>query len=80
MRKGKRKQSGWDKDKFEGNGERIREQDKDKADDVVTIPELEAEGEQERVDGRTQDGVIRTRNEDPETVEKAEEAWRKAHG
>jgi hypothetical protein len=66
MRKDKRKRSAWDKDKLEGDGGRDEEQDKDKAGDVVTIPELEAEGEQESVDGRTHDGARRMRHEGQE--------------
>ncbi|GEM_PF-768263 len=84
MQKGKRKRSAWDKDKFEDNGEWIKEQDKeqdkDKAGGIVIIPELEAEGEQDRVDGRTQDGVRQTRHGELETVEKVAEALKKAHG
>lgn len=79
MRKGKRKQSAWDKDKFEGNGERIEEPDKDRTDEVI-IPELEADGEQGRVDGRTQDGVRQTLHGDLGTMENVEEASKKAHG
>jgi hypothetical protein len=69
-----------DKDQFEGYDEQSEEQGKDKPGDVIALPEIEAKGDQERVDGRTHDGYRQTRHEDQETEEKVEETFKKAHG
>jgi uncharacterized protein YjbJ (UPF0337 family) len=80
MRNDKRKRRAWNEDEIEGNSQRIKEQVKDKAGEISANPGFEAEGEQERVDGRAQEGIRRTRPEDLGGVDNVEDAWKKADG
>ncbi|MGH9833008.1 MAG: CsbD family protein [Blastocatellia bacterium] len=49
----------WNKDELEGKGKQIKGKVKDKVGEIIGNPELEAEGEAERVEGWVQEGIGR---------------------
>jgi uncharacterized protein YjbJ (UPF0337 family) len=60
----------WNKDEIKGKGKKIKGQVKDKAGEVIGNPDLEAEGEAERIEGTAQESFGRTRREAEKFVER----------
>jgi uncharacterized protein YjbJ (UPF0337 family) len=69
----------WNKDELEGKGKQIKGKAKDKAGEIISNPELETEGEAERVEGWAQEGIGRARRKAEEAEEKFEDAVKKEH-
>jgi len=67
----------WNKDELEGKGKQIKGKIKDKVGEIIGNPELEAEGEAERVEGWVQEGIGRARRKAEEAEEKIEDTVKK---
>jgi uncharacterized protein YjbJ (UPF0337 family) len=68
----------WNKDEVKGKGKRIKGKVKDKAGEIIGNPDLEAEGEAERIEGTVQESFGRTRREVEDFVDKIRDEVEKA--
>jgi uncharacterized protein YjbJ (UPF0337 family) len=68
----------WNKDGVKGKGKRIKGKVKDKAGEIIGNPDLEAEGEAERIEGTVQESFGRTRREVEDFVDKIRDEVEKA--
>src|SRR5215475_11524304 len=68
----------WNKDEINGKGKKINGRIKDKAGEIIGNPDLEAEGEAERIEGTAQDSFGRTRRKVEEFLESVKDEVEKA--
>lgn len=68
----------WNKDEVKGKGKRIKGTVKDKAGEIIGNPDLEAEGEEERIEGTAQESFGRTRREVEDFVDSVRDEVEKA--
>jgi uncharacterized protein YjbJ (UPF0337 family) len=64
----------WNKEEIKGKGKQIKGTIKDKVGEMINDPEMEAEGESERLAGKVQENVGKARRKTGEAVEKAGKA------
>ena len=64
----------WNKEEIKGKGKQIKGAVKDKVGEIINDPEMEAEGEAERVAGKVQENVGKVRRKTGEAVEKVGKA------
>jgi uncharacterized protein YjbJ (UPF0337 family) len=64
----------WNKEEIKGKGKQIKGAVKDKVGEMINDPEMEAEGEAERVAGKVQESVGKARRKTGEAVEKVGKA------
>ena len=64
----------WNKEEIKGKGKQIKGAVKDKVGEMINDPEMEAEGEAERVAGKVQENVGKVRRKTGEAVEKVGKA------
>jgi len=67
----------WNKDEVKGKGKKIKGQVKDKVGELIGNPELEAEGEADRVEGQAQEILGRARREAEKLMERVEDEVKK---
>lgn len=65
----------WNENEVKGKAEQAKGAIKDKAGEIVGNPDLEAEGEAERVAGKTRETVGKVERHADEAVDKAKKAF-----
>jgi len=68
----------WNKDESKGKGKKIKGQVKDQVGEVIGNPDLEAEGESERIEDTVQESFGRTRRKAEEFLERVDDEVDKA--
>jgi len=63
----------WNKDEVKGKGKKIKGQVKDKVGEVIGNPDLEAEGEAERIEGEVQESFGRARRKIGDVMERVDD-------
>ncbi|HKQ79508.1 MAG TPA: CsbD family protein [Blastocatellia bacterium] len=63
----------WNKDEVKGKGKKIKGEVKDKVGEIIGNPDLEAEGEAERIEGVVQESFGRTRRKIGKIMERVDD-------
>ena len=68
----------WNKDEIKSKGKKFKGQVKNQVGEVIGNPDLEAEGEAERIEGTVQESFGRTRRKAEEFLERVDDEVDKA--